>query len=168
MDSTTLFADYRRWQCFQRQDQLQREHTAALRKLAESGAMASRVTEAYRSMADKGAKENACYRTLFQRRRDKGEELACEGWLFVRRVLAEGGTTRVRATLLESFTLEDGFIEPGDKPASKLTLEIFDEILIKRSMTMGCRIDRHDESHDIRFVTFLDSVRGDLSKFLKQ
>lgn len=168
MDSTNLFADYRRWQTFQRQDKLQREHAAALRKLADSGAMASRVTEAYRSMADKGAKENACYRTLFERKRVNGESLACEGWLFVRRVLAEGGTTRVRATLLESFTLEDGAIEPGSKPASKVTLEIFDEILVKRSMTMGCRIDRHDQPQDIRFVTFLDSVRGDLAKLMKQ
>lgn len=167
MDPTSLFADYRRWQCFQRQDQLGREHAAALRKLAQSGAMATRVTEAYRSMADKGAKEGACYRTLFQRRRDNQETLVCEGWLAVRRVLAEGGTTRVRATLLESFTLEDGILEPGDKPATKLTLEIFDEILVQRSMTLGCRIDRHDEPHDIRFVTLLDSVRGDLGNHLR-
>lgn len=167
MDSTTLFTDYRRWQRFQRQDQLGREHTAAMRKLAESGAMATRVTEAYRSMADKGAKEGACYRTVFLRRRDNQETLACEGWLFVRRVLSEGGTTRVRATLLESFTLEEGIIEPGDKPAIKVTLEIFDEILVKRSMTLGCRIDRHDDDNDTRFVTFLDSVRGDLGQQLK-
>lgn len=167
MDSTSLFTDYHRWQCFQRQDQLAREHAAALRKLADSGAMATRVTEAYRSMADKGAKEGACYRTVFQRRRDNNEILACEGWLLVRRVLAEGGTTRVRATLLESFTLEDGILAPGDKPAIKITLEIFDEILVQRSMTLGCRIDRHDDNHDTRFVTFLDSVRGDLGKHLK-
>ncbi|SHF56249.1 hypothetical protein SAMN02745148_02989 [Modicisalibacter ilicicola DSM 19980] len=167
MDSTTLFSDYHRWQRFQHQDRLEREHAAALRKLAEFRAMASRVTEGYRSMADKGAKEGACYRTLFLRGRDNGEALVCEGWLFVRRVLAEGGTTRVRATLLESFTLEEGIIEPGDKPAGKITLEIYDEILIKRSMTMGCRIDRHDDEHDTRFVTFLDSVRGDLKEHLK-
>lgn len=166
MDSTTLIADYHRWLRFQRQEQLGREHAAALRKLAQSGAMASRVTEAYRSMADKGAKESACYRTLFQRRRDSGEELVCEGWLFVRRVLAEGGTTRVRATLLESFTLEDGIIQPGDKPAGKITLEIFDEIRIKRSMSLGCRIDRHDDELDTFFITFLDSVRGDLRSHL--
>lgn len=167
MDSSTLFTDYHRWQRFQRQDQVGREHTAALRKLAESGAMATRVTEGYRSMADKGAQEGACYRTLFLRSRDNGEALACEGWLFVRRVLAEGGTTRVRATLLESFTLEDGFIQPGTKPATKVTLEIFDEILVKRSMTLGCRIDRHDDDRDTRFITFLDSVRGDLDRHLK-
>lgn len=167
MDPTTLFADYHRWQRFQRQDQLGREHAAALHKLAQSGAMATRVTEGYRSMADKGAKEGACYRSVFLRSRDNGEALACEGWLFVRRVLAEGGTTRVRATLLESFTLEEGSIEPGDKPATKVTLEIFDEILVKRSMTLGCRIDRHDDERDTRFITFLDSVRGDLGPYLK-
>ncbi|MGC3874991.1 hypothetical protein ACPF7Z_17180 [Halomonas sp. GXIMD04776] len=167
MDSTGLFNDYHRWQRFNRQDQLSREHNAALRKLAESHAMASRVTEGYRSMADKGAKEGACYRTLFLRRRDKAEALACEGWLLVRRVLAEGGTTRVRATLLESFTLEDGSIEPGTKPACKISLDIYDEILVKRSMSLGCRVDRHDDDHDTRFVTFLDSVRGDLKKHLQ-
>lgn len=167
MDSSALFADYHRWQRFQRQDQLGREHTAAMRKLAESGAMATRVTEGYRSMADKGAKEGACYRTLFLRSRDDHEALACEGWLFVRRVLTEGGTTRIRATLLERFTLEDGIIEPGVKAATKVTLEIYDEILVKRSMTLGCRIDRHDDERDTRFVTFLDSVRGDLGRHVK-
>lgn len=167
MDPTSLFADYHRWLRFQRQEKLEREHAAAQRKLAESGAMATRVTEAYRSMADKGAKEGACYRTVFQRRRDNDETLACEGWLLVRRVLAEGGTTRIRATLLESFTLEDGIIAPGDKPAIKVTLEVYDEILTKRSMTLGCRTDRHDDSHDTRFITFLDSVRGDLGNHLK-
>lgn len=167
MDSTRLLTDYHHWQRFNRQDQLSREHNAAVRKLAESHAMASRVTEGYRSMADKGAKEGACYRTLFLRRRDNSEELACEGWLFVRRVLAEGGATRIRATLFESFTLEDGSIEPGIKPATKITLDIYDEILVKRSMSLGCRIDRHDDDHDTRFVTFLDSVRGDLKKHLQ-
>ncbi|MHB0774130.1 hypothetical protein [Halomonas sp. WWR20] len=166
MDSTRLFADYHLWQRFQRQDQVSREHQAALRKMAESGAMATRVTQAYRSMADQGAKEGACYRTLFQRKRENNETLACEGWLFVRRVLAEGGTTRVRATLLESFTLEDGILTPGDKAGQKVTLEIFDEILVKRTMSLGCRIDRHDNSDDTRFITFLDSVRGDLRPHL--
>ena len=167
MDSSTLFDDYHRWQRFQRQDQLGREHSGAMHKLAQSGAMATRVTEGYRSMADKGAKEGACYRTLFLRSRAGGETLACEGWLFVRRVLAEGGTTRIRATLRESFTLEDGTIEPGTKAATTVTLEIFDEILVKRSMTLGCRIDRHDDDRDTRFITFLDSVRGDLGRHLK-
>ncbi|GAB2798027.1 hypothetical protein GCM10027040_25770 [Halomonas shantousis] len=166
MDSTRLFTDYHLWQRFQRQDQLSREHQAALRKMAESGAMATRVTQAYRSMADKGAKEGACYRTLFQRKRENDEVLACEGWLFIRRVLAEGGTTRVRATLLESFTLEDGIIAPGTKPGQKVTLEIFDEILVKRTMSLGCRVDRHDAPDDTRFITFLDSVRGDLRSHL--
>lgn len=162
MDSTSLFADYARWQRFQQQDQLHREHKAAVRKLAESGAMASRVAEAYRSMAEKGAAEGACYRTLFLRQRPHGESRACEGWLFVRRVLAEGGITRVRGTLLESFTLEDGALTPGDKPALKVTLDIYDEILVQRTMKMGCRIDRQDDQQDTHFITLLDSVRGDL------
>lgn len=166
-DATSVIADYRRWQRFQRQDKLEREHAAALRKLAGSGAMASRVTQGYRSMADKGAQEGACYRTLFRRQRDDGTTLTCEGWLFVRRVLAEGGTTRVRATLLESFTLEDGSVDPAQGSPRKVTLEIFDEILIQRDMTLGCRIDRHDDDRDRQFVTFLDSVRGDLAKHMK-
>ncbi|WP_136064780.1 hypothetical protein [Modicisalibacter radicis] len=169
-DATSVIAEYRRWQRFQRQDQLEREHAAALRKLADSGAMASRVTQGYRSMADKGAQEGACYRTLFRRQRDDTTSLTCEGWLFIRRVLAEGGTTRVRATLLESFTLEGGSVDPAkDSPSkpSKVTLEIFDEILVQRDMTLGCRIDRHDDDRDTQFVTFLDSVRGDLAKHMK-
>lgn len=167
MDATTLFADYQRWQRFQRQDQLEREHRAALRKLAESGAMATRVTQGYRSMAEKSASESACYRTLFSRRRETGDIAACEGWLLVRRVLAEGGTTRVRATLLEGFTLETGAIDPAQASAYKVTLEIFDEILVQRDMTLGCRIDRHDDDRDTHFVTFLDSVRGDLTRYMK-
>ncbi|GAB3349635.1 MULTISPECIES: hypothetical protein [Chromohalobacter] len=166
MDSTSLFADYARWQRFQRQDQLHREHNAAVRKLAESGAMASRVAEGYRSMAEKGASEGACYRTLFLRQRPHEAWLTCEGWLFVRRVLSEGGITRVRGTLLESFTLEDGSLTPGDKPALKVTLDIYDEILVKRTMKMGCRIDRQDDDRDLHFITFLDSVRGDLRQHM--
>lgn len=166
MDATSLHANYRLWLRFQRQEQLAREHQAALRKLAETGAMASRVTEAYRSMADRGAKEGASYRTLFQRQRDDGENLACEGWLFVRRVLAEGGTTRIRATLFETFTLEEGNITPSAENPKKITLDIYDELLVQKSMALGCRTDRHDDERDTRFITFLDSVRGDLRQYL--
>ncbi|WP_110599367.1 hypothetical protein [Salinicola lusitanus] len=166
MDANSLHADYRLWQRFQRQEQLGREHQAALRKLADTGAMASRVTEAYRSMADRAAKEGASYRALFQRRRDSGENLACEGWLFVRRVLAEGGTTRIRATLFETFTLEEGDITPSAESPIKITLDIYDELLVQKSMKLGCRTDRHDDERDTRFITFLDSVRGDLHQYL--
>ncbi|MGQ7243837.1 hypothetical protein ACUN9V_10300 [Salinicola sp. V024] len=166
MDATALQDNYRLWQRFQRQEQLGREHQAALHKLAQTGAMASRVTEAYRSMADRGAKEGASYRTLFQRQRENGDNLACEGWLFVRRVLAEGGTTRIRATLFESFTLEEGDIKPSPEIPKKVTLDIYDELLVHKSMTLGCRTDRHDDERDTRFITFLDSVRGDLHQYL--
>lgn len=166
MDANSLHANYRMWQRFQRQEQLSREHQAALRKLAETGAMASRVTEAYRSMADRGAKEGASYRALFQRQRDGGDNLACEGWLFVRRVLAEGGTTRIRATLFETFTLEEGEITPSTESPKKITLDIYDELLVQKSMKLGCRTDRHDDARDTRFITFLDSVRGDLRQYL--
>ncbi|MGM8931101.1 hypothetical protein [Salinicola halophyticus] len=166
MDATALQDNYRLWQRFQRQEQLGREHQAALHKLAQTGAMASRVTEAYRSMADRGAKEGASYRTLFQRQRENGDNLACEGWLFVRRVLAEGGTTRIRATLFESFTLEEGEIKPSPEIPKKVTLDIYDELLVQKSMTLGCRTDRHDDERDTRFITFLDSVRGDLHQYL--
>jgi hypothetical protein len=81
-------------------------------------------------------------------------------------VLSEGGITRVRGTLLESFTLEDGSLTPGDKPALKVTLDIYDEILVKRTMKMGCRIDRQDDDRDLHFITFLDSVRGDLRQHM--
>ncbi|WP_106420102.1 hypothetical protein [Salinicola tamaricis] len=164
MDANSLYADYRLWQRFQRQDQLSREHQAAVRKLAETGAMASRVTEAYRSMADRGAKEGASYRTLFQRQRDNGDNLACEGWLFVRRVLTEGGTTRIRATLFEGFTLEQGTLTPTPDTGIKITLDIYDELLMQNSLKLGCRTDRHDDARDTRFITFLDSVRGDLQQ----
>ncbi|CAO1663690.1 MULTISPECIES: hypothetical protein [unclassified Salinicola] len=166
MDANSLHANYRLWQRFQRQEQLGREHQAALRKLADTGAMASRVTEAYRSMADRAAKEGASYRTVFQRQRDNGDNFACEGWLFVRRVLAEGGTTRVRATLFETFTLEDGDIPPSAESPKKVTLDIYDELLVQKTMKLGCRIDRQDDERDTRFITFLDSVRGDLRQYL--
>ncbi|WP_110665517.1 hypothetical protein [Salinicola halophilus] len=166
MDANSLQADYRMWLRFQRQEQLGREHRAAVQKLAETGAMASRVTEAYRSMADRAAKEGASYRTLFQRQRDEGDNLACEGWLFVRRVLAEGGTTRIRATLFETFTLEDGEIQPSAESPKKITLDIYDELLVSKSMKLGSRADRQDDARDTRFITFLDSVRGDLRQYL--
>ncbi|WP_338061193.1 hypothetical protein [Kushneria phosphatilytica] len=123
MDATALLKEYRNWQRFSRQESLDREHRAAVRKLAQSGAMASRMAESYRSMASRGASEGACYRTLFKRRMDDETELACEGWLFVRRVLSEGGTTRVRATLLESFTLPSGTVTPGTLEPQGITLK---------------------------------------------
>lgn len=166
MDSSTLIADYRRWLTFQRQERLSAEHQGAQERIANAGVTSTRVTEAYRSMADKAAKEGACYRTLFLREREGGT-LACEGWLFVRRVLAEGGMTRVRASLLETFTLEDGTLAPGDKPAQKITLEIFDELLIEKSMASHCRVDRIDRRGDTRFITLLDAVRGDLRRHMK-
>ncbi|GGX80186.1 hypothetical protein GCM10007160_04600 [Litchfieldella qijiaojingensis] len=167
MDASPLIAEYRRWLVFQRQEQLSQEHRGASERLAQAGAVATRVTDAYRNMADKGAKEGACYRTLFLRQRNSGDVLPCEGWLFVRRVLAEGGTTRVRASLLETFTLEDGIITPGSQPATKITLEIFDELLVEKSMSTSCRVDRIDSSGDTRFITLLDAVRGDLQQYMK-
>lgn len=166
MESPSLIAEYRRWLVFQRQEQLGQEHRGATERLAKAGALAARVTEAYRSMADKGAKEGACYRTLFLRQREGGT-LACEGWLFVRRVVAEGGATRVRASLLETFTLEDGIIAPGERPAHKITLELFDELKVERSMATTARVDRIDTSGDTHFITLLDAVRGDLRQYMK-
>ncbi|QEL11033.1 hypothetical protein FY550_07765 [Kushneria phosphatilytica] len=166
MDATALLKEYRNWQRFSRQESLDREHRAAVRKLAQSGAMASRMAESYRSMASRGASEGACYRTLFKRRMDDETELACEGWLFVRRVLSEGGTTRVRATLLESFTLPSGTVTPGTLEPQGITLEIYDELLVSQSMQVGCRVDRRDDENDTRFLTFVDSVRGDLKAHL--
>ncbi|MFC3285461.1 hypothetical protein [Litchfieldella rifensis] len=167
MDSSPLIAEYRRWLVFQRQEQLSQEHRGAATRLAQAGAVAARVTDAYRSMADKGAQEGACYRTLFLRQRESGDVLPCEGWLFVRRVLAEGGMTRVRASLIETFTLEEGVIAPGERPAKKITLEIFDELLVEKSMATSCRVDRIDQSGDTRFITLLDAVRGDLRQHMK-
>ena len=91
--------------------------------------------------------------------RDHGDTaLACEGWLFVRRVLAEGGSTRVRATLLTTFTLTSGRIEPGSQPAEKLTLEIFDQLNIDRGMSSVVRVDRTDGGRDTRFITLLQNL----------
>ena len=157
MDDTTLISDYRRWLSFQQQARLDREHQAASQRLETSKVSATRMTEAYRSMAEKGASEGASYRTLFLR--DHGDTaLACEGWLFVRRVLAEGGSTRVRATLLTTFTLTSGRIEPGSQPAEKLTLEIFDQLNIDRGMSSVVRVDRTDGGRDTRFITLLQNL----------
>jgi hypothetical protein len=166
MDVTSILEEYRHWQRFSRQEKLDQEHRGAVQKLAKSGAMATRMAASYKSMAERVAAEGACYRTLFSRRQDNGEELACEGWLFVRRVIAEGGTTRVRASLLETFTLEHGAITPGSMPATAVTLEIFDELLVKNTMQLGCRVDRSDDDRDTRFITFVDAVRGDLKAHL--
>ncbi|ART61749.1 hypothetical protein [Kushneria marisflavi] len=166
MDVTSILEEYRHWQRFSKQEKLDQEHLGAVQKLAKSGAMATRMAASYKSMAERAASEGACYRTLFSRRQDNGEQLACEGWLFVRRVLAEGGTTRVRATLLETFTLEHGVITPGSMPGTSVTLEIFDELLVKNTMQLGCRVDRSDDDRDTRFVTFVDMVRGDLKAHL--
>ncbi|MDN3557888.1 hypothetical protein [Halomonas maura] len=166
MDSNDPIHDYQRWLTFQRQAQLDREHRAAWQKLESSGVSATRTTEAYRSMAEKAAGQGACYRTLFLRQHANGQSLACEGWLFVRRVLAEGGATRVRATLLPSFTLQDGHLEPAAADAEKLTLEIFDQLSVGRGMASVARVDRIDASGDSHFIALLDSVRGDLRRHL--
>lgn len=166
MDASSLIAEYRRWLVFQRQEQLSQEHRGASERMAKAGVTSNRVVEAYRSMADKGSREGACYRALFLRQRGSDDVLPCEGWLFVRRVLAEGGMTRVRAHLLETFTLEDGIIEPGDKPATKITLEIYDELKVERSMSTVSRVDRIDARGDTHFITLLDAVRGDLRKYM--
>lgn len=165
MESTELIAEYRRWRRFQHQAQLDREHRTASQRLETSKVSATRMTQAYRSMADKAAAEGACYRTLFLRDHD-GTALACEGWLFVRRVLAEGGATRVRATLIETFNLASGHLEPGRQPAEKLTLEIFDQLTLERGLASSVRVDRIDAAGDTRFITFLDTVRGDLRTHL--
>jgi len=168
MDEKNLLTSYRRWLTFQQQAQLDREHRGARQRLEESKVTATRMTEAYRSMAAKGASDGASYRTLFLR--DHGDTaLACEGWLFVRRVLAEGGATRVRATLLTTFTLEEGHIEPGSQPAEKVTLEIFDQLNIDRGMSSVVRVDRIDGEgpRDTRVITLLDTVRGDLRRHMQ-
>lgn len=166
MDEKNLVTCYRRWLTFQQQARLDREHHGARQRLEESKVSATRMTEAYRSMAAKGASEGASYRTLFLR--DHGDTaLACEGWLFVRRVLAEGGSTRVRATLLTTFTLEEGRIETGSQPAEKVTLEIFDQLNIDRGMSSVVRVDRIEGNRDTRFVTLLDAVRGDLRRHMR-
>ncbi|SEK30728.1 hypothetical protein [Halomonas daqiaonensis] len=166
MDEKNLVSGYRRWLTFQQQARLDREHHGARQRLEESKVSSTRMTEAYRSMAAKAASEGASYRTLFLRDHDD-TALACEGWLFVRRVLAEGGSTRVRATLLTTFTLEEGRIEPGSQPAEKVTLEIFDQLNIDRGMSSVVRVDRIDGNRDTRFITLLDAVRGDLRRHMQ-
>ncbi|MGQ7249404.1 hypothetical protein ACUN9Y_18985 [Halomonas sp. V046] len=165
MASKELISEYRRWRAFQRQAQLDREHRGARTKIDEARVSASRMTEAYRSMAEKGAAEGACYRTVYLRDHD-GVALTCEGWLFVRRVLAEGGSTRVRATLLETFRLESGQVEPGVTAAQKITLEIYDQLLIDQGMATAVRIDAIDGDRQSHFLTFSDQARGDLRRHM--
>jgi hypothetical protein len=68
---------------------------------------------------------------------------------------------------LETFTLEDGIIAPGDKPARKLTLEIYDKLDINKGMRTQARVDCLDTTQDYHFITLLDAVRGDLRPYLK-
>ncbi|MFG6178863.1 hypothetical protein ACGTN6_16635 [Halomonas sp. THAF12] len=166
MESRELIHDYHRWLRFQHQARLDREHRAAWQQLESAGVSAQRTTEAYRSMAEKAAAQGACYRTLFLRQHDDGHSLACEGWLFVRRVIAEGGATRVRGTLLPSFTLIDGPLAPADAQAESMTLEIFDQLLVDRGLASVARVDRVDASGDSHFITLIDSVRGDLRRHM--
>ncbi|WP_404374499.1 hypothetical protein [Vreelandella aquamarina] len=166
MASSHIMADYRQWLTFQRQEQLSREHQGISQRLEDARATANQVVQAYRSMAEKASMEGACYRTLFLRERDNNASLPCEGWLFVRRVLSEGNSTRVRVTLLETFTLEEGNIPLGDKPARKLTLEIFDKLDINKGMRTQVRVDCLDTPQDYHFITLLDAVRGDLRAYL--
>lgn len=160
MTDATLLANFRHWQRFSQQERLNREHRAAIGRLEQSGAMASRLAEAYRNMAAKGAEEGACYRTLFSRTQDDGSTLTCEGWLFVRRVIAEKGSTRVRGSMLEVFDLQSGRTEPQEATASAVTLELFDQISTGRGVLMSCRVDRHDKRGDTHFITFLDAVEN--------
>lgn len=167
MASTQLINDYRQWLAFQRQEQLSREHQGISQRLEDARASAVQVLQAYRSMAEKASVEGACYRTLFLRERDSNDALPCEGWLFVRRVLSEANSTRVRVTLIETFTLEEGVIALGDKPARKLTLEIYDKLDINKGMRTQVRVDCLDTPQDYHFITMLDAVRGDLRPYLK-
>ncbi|MGS2743373.1 hypothetical protein ACU6TU_07225 [Halomonas sp. LS-001] len=167
MASSQLMAEYRRWLTFQRQEQLSREHQGVEQRLEDARVPASQVAQAYRSMAEKAAKEGACYRTLFLRTTADQPALVCEGWLFVRRMLSEGQQTRIRATLLETFTLEDGIISIGDKPAKKITLEIYDRLNIDKGMRTSPRVDALESTHDTHFITLLDDVRGDLRQHMK-
>jgi|GEM_PF-330877 len=160
MTDAALLADFRQWQSFRDQERLNREHESAQRQLEQSGAMATRLAEAYRSMAERGAAEGACYRTLFTRQQQDGSTLACECWLFVRKVIAERGTTRVRAGMLETFDLETGRIAPKEQTPVSITLELFDQISVGRGSLMSCRVDRHDQPEDTHFVTFLDQVQN--------
>ncbi len=167
MAFSQLMAEYRQWLTFQRQEQLSREHQGIVQRLEDARASANQVLQAYRSMAEKASIEGACYRTIFLRQQDDNHALPCEGWLFVRRVLSEGNSTRVRVTLLETFSLEDGIMAPGDKPARKLTLEIFDQLNIDKGMRTNVRVDCLDTPQDYHFITLLDAVRGDLRPHLK-
>ncbi|WP_447556220.1 hypothetical protein [Vreelandella sp. EE22] len=167
MASSQLINDYRQWLVFQRQEQLSREHQGVSQRLEDAKATSSQVIQAYRSMADKASTEGACYRTLFLRESDEQTALVCEGWLFIRRVLSEENTTRVRATLLETFTLEDGSITPGDRPARKVTLEIFEKLDINRGMRTDVRVDCLEAPGDYHFITLMDVARGDLRAHLK-
>ncbi|UXZ55752.1 hypothetical protein LOS15_06935 [Halomonas sp. 7T] len=167
MASKQLINEYRQWLAFQHQEQLSREHQGISQRLEDARASSGQVLQAYRSMAEKASIEGACYRTLFLRERDSNDALPCEGWLFVRRVLSEGNSTRVRVTLLETFTLEEGIIAPGDKPARKLTLEIYDKLDINKGMRTQVRVDCLDTPQDYHFITLLDAVRGDLRPHLQ-
>lgn len=167
MASSQLMADYRRWLTFQRQEQLSREHQGIEQRIEQARASATQVVQGYRSMAEKAATEGACYRTLFLRSHDNEDALVCEGWLFIRRMLSESNQTRVRATLLETFTLEDGIMQPGDKPARKVTLEIYDRLQMEKGMRTNPRVDCIDASEGYHFLTLLDAVRGDLRPHLK-
>ncbi|MFG6667332.1 hypothetical protein ACGK9R_09510 [Halomonas sp. HNIBRBA4712] len=167
MASSQLINDYRRWLTFQRQEQLSREHQGVTQRLEDAKVTPNQVIQAYRSMAEKASSEGACYRTLFLRESSEEAALVCEGWLFIRRVLSEGNTTRVRATLLETFTLEEGVIEPGNKPARKVTLEIFEKLDINRAMRTDVRVDCLEDSKDYHFITLMDVARGDLRRHLK-
>ncbi|MCB8890392.1 MULTISPECIES: hypothetical protein [Halomonadaceae] len=162
MASSQLINDYRQWLAFQRQEQLSREHQGVAQRLEDARATSGQVIQAYRSMADKAATEGACYRTLFLRESSEDAALVCEGWLFIRRVLSEEGSTRVRATLLETFTLEDGTIVPGDKPARKVTLEIYEKLDINKGMRTDVRVDCLETPADYHFITLMDAARGDL------
>ncbi|GHC32907.1 hypothetical protein [Aidingimonas halophila] len=167
MNSRDRIQEYHRWVTYQRQEQLVREHRGATDKLVNAGVTAKSVTQGYHSMADKGASEGACYRTLFMREYVDNELLPCEGWLFIRRVLEDGESTRVRASLLETFNLIDGQIRVGDRAADSITLEIFDQVKVGNHISTSSRVDRVDASGDTRFITFLDAVRGDLRSYMK-
>ncbi|MGO2132377.1 MAG: hypothetical protein ACTH3D_05675 [Halomonas sp.] len=162
--STDTIHDYHRWLNFQRQAQLDREHRGAVSRLDEAGVSATRMIEAYRSMAEKAASERACYRTLFQRAYEGGHHATCEGWLFVRRVLAEEGKTLVRATLMTTFTLTDGVMTADQAPVEKLTLEVFDQLKLDSGIASVARVDRADRSGDVQFIALLDSVRADANR----
>lgn len=163
MSSDTIY-DYHRWLNFQRQAQLDREHHGAMSRLEEAGVSSTRMIEAYRSMAEKAASERACYRTLFLRAYEDGHHATCEGWLFVRRVLADEGKTLIRATLMTTFTLTEGIMTADKAPVEKLTLEIFDQLKLGSGIASVARVDRADSSGDVQFITLLDSARADTDR----